>query len=192
MTDTTATQGLLRTTASDNPRQMATYLQTLAEQVDRRMATQAYNQRRSRRPPFACLQLLTEIVYDSNASPNEIQFDTVGEDTAGLADLSVDPAVINLTTAGWWMVGGYAHTTGFGAANSDTQLNIGIGSGSFAEGSVRDGAIALAATGTSTLVRMATPGVGQVRMDITWNGSSVASTTILRYAEMWAFRVRDL
>lgn len=192
MTDTTATQGLLRTTSSDSPRLMASYIQGLAEGVDRRVATHAYNQRRARVRPFAVLQLNTEIIYDANASPNEIIFDTIGEDTAGLADLSVDPRIIQLTTTGWWCVGGYVHTTGFGAAASDTQINIAIGSGIFTAGTVRDGAIALAAVGASTLVRMAVPNQYQVRMDISWVGSSVASTTFLRYAEMWAFKVRDL
>lgn len=191
MTDTTATQGLLRTTVTDNPRLMASYLQGLAEGVDRRMQVHALNQRRSRRRPFACLMVTEEIVYDSNGDPNEIPFDTIGEDTAGLTDLSVDPRVITLTSSGWWAFGGYAQTTGFGAAASDTQLNISVGGVAFAFGTVRDGAIALAAMSASSLFRFPTPGA-QMRMDINWNGASVASTTFLRYAEMWAFKVRDL
>lgn len=192
MTDLTATQGLLRTTATDNPRLMATYLETLATQVDRRMATQAFNQRRSRRRPFACLQVNTEVAYDANLQPDEIPFDTVAEDTAGLADLSEDPRVINLKTAGWWIVGGYVHTTGFGAAASDTQITISAGGGFFVADSVRDGAIGLAAVGASFLARIPTPNTNQVKMTITWNGSSTSSVTTLRYAEMWAWRVRDL
>lgn len=192
MTDTTVTQGLLRTTPTDNPRQMATYLRTLAEQVDRRMATHAYNQRRLRRRPFANLQVNTEIVYDANAIPNVVQFDTIAEDTAGLADLSVDPHIINLATAGWWMVGGYAHTTGFGVSASDTMITINAGGGQFISGAVRDAAIALAAVPASFLVRVPTPNVNQVKMSVSWLGGSAASTTFLRYAEMWAWKVRDL
>ena len=192
LTDTTPTQGLLRTTPTDNPRLMATYLKTLAEQVDRRMAAHAYNQRRARRRPFACLQVNTEVVYDANAVPDVVRFDTIAEDTAAMADLSLDPAIITLTSAGWWCVGGYAHTTGFGSAASDTQMNISVGGGYYTAGTVRDGAIALAAVGSSFIVRMATPNLYAARMDISWAGGSVASTTYLRYAEMWAWKVRDL
>jgi hypothetical protein len=157
------------------------------------MSTQFYNLQRSKRRPFAVLQLNTEILYDANVDPDEVIFDTIGEDTAGLADLSVDPRIITLTTAGWWAVGGYVHTTGFGAANSDTQVIVSPGGGSyFTAGSTRDGAIALAAIGASTLVKMTTPNLYTVRMDISWTGSSTSSVTTLRYAEMWAFKVRDL
>ena len=192
MTDLTATQRLLRTTPTDTPRQMSTYLQTLAEQVDRRMATQAYNQRRSKRRPFAMLEVGTEVAYDASAFPDEVSFDTISEDTAGLADLSLDPHVINLAVTGWWCVGGYAHTTGFGSAASDTQVTINVSGGLFVAGSVRDGAIGLAAVGASFLARVPTPGTYQAKMNISWNGGSTTSVTTLRYAQMWAWKVRDL
>lgn len=193
MTDTTATQGLLRTQLTDDHKKMDVYLGTLARQVDQRISTQLFNQRRARLRPFAILEVGTEVLYDSNAVPNEIVFDTIGEDTDGMADLSVNPSVISLTSPGFWAVGGYVHTTGFGAAASDTQMNINVsGGGGFTAGSVRDQAIALAATSASFLLRMATPNAFKVFADITWNGASTSSVTTLRYAQLWAYKVRDL
>lgn len=188
VTDTTATQGLLRTTSTDTPRLMATYLGTLAEQVDRRVATQRFNLRRSARRPFALLQMNTEVAFDANAIPPYVVFDTIGQDTAGLADLSVDPSIITVGP-GWWCAGAYVHTTGFGSAASDTQVIVNVGNDVFSD-QTRDQAIGLAAVSVSFMSRVTAPVA--VRCRVSWSGASTSSVTTLRYAEMWAFKVRDL
>lgn len=190
MTDKTATQNLTRTTSTDDPKQMATYLATLASEVDLRMAAHYYDLGRSQRPPFAVVRRLVESAFDITSS-GRVGFDTVEEDTAGLVDLSVSDLVINLRQTGWWMFGGYIHCTGFGSAASDTSINV-LAAGVNAVNAVRDAAIGLAAVSVSSLTQVTTPNVSTCTMSISFAGASTSNVTTLRFAEMWAYKVRDL
>jgi hypothetical protein len=190
VTDKTATQNLTRTTVTDDPKQMNTYLETLAKEVDRRAAAHVYDLGRSSRPPFAIVRQNVETIYDTTGSPS-IPWDTVEEDTAGLVDLSVSDTVINLRQAGYWCVGAYVHTTGFGSAASDTSLHLLAGSESTV-GAVRDQAIGLAAVSVDLMVKITVPNLYFARAYIDFAGASLANTTFLRFAEMWAYKVRDL
>lgn len=190
VTDKTATQNLTRTTATDDPRQMDVYLGTLAKEVDLRTAAHLYDLGRSRRPPFACLRQNVETLYDTSTSPS-VAFDTVEEDTAGLVDLTVSDTVINLRQTGYWCVGSYAHTTGFGAAASDTTLHL-LAASEQTAGIVHDAAIGLAAVGVDVTVKVLVPNLYFARMYIDFSGASTSNVTTLRFAEMWAYKVRDL
>jgi hypothetical protein len=190
LTDKTITQNLTRTTATDDPKQMHSYLGTLAEEVDRRVNAHRYDLRRVQNRPFAVLRSYGTQVYDAVAS-SAIPFNAVEEDTADLVDLSVSNTLINLRTTGWWCVGSYVQCTGFGAANSDVVLHLNAGPGGIL-GIVRDQAIGLAALSVHTMVEITVPDTYTARTWVDWSGSSVANTTFLQFAEMWAYKVRDL
>lgn len=186
MTDKTATQNLTRTTSGDDPREMATYLKTLATETDLRMAAQFYDLGRAQSPPLAALRITSPVVYDGGQAP-PIVWDTVVEDTSGLVDLSSDPTLIVPNEPGWWAFGGYVQTTGFGSANSDTTLSIGG-----ATNSTRDGGLGLSCPNVAGMFQVTTPGVLFLSSYVSWTGSSTSSLTTIYYGEMWCYKVRDL
>ncbi len=191
MTDKTATQNLTRTQASDDPRQVAAYLKTLATEADQRMAAHYRDLARSQNPPFAMLRVGTPFVLDgSNVVTRLVPFDTVAIDTAGLTDLSVDPHVITLTETGYWMVGGYAWTSGFNG-NNDTYVRISAGNNNVADFR-HDAAIGFVGASASAEMPNVSTNGSNVTMIVSWIGSSSTPLTQIVYAELWAFKVRDL
>lgn len=187
MTDKTATQNLTRTTATDDPKQVAAYLRTLAMEADQRMRSHFYDLGRSQRRPFAAVRVSTPFDYDYTVSNNIINYDTVEEDTAGLVDLSASPQVITLTETGFWAVGGYLETTGFGLANADVWMEL---SGGFYN-VVRDGDADFLPVSVFGIRSVTVPNTSLISQILN-SGSSSTSITTVRAARMWAYKVRDL
>lgn len=190
MTDKTTTQNLTRTTIGDDPKRMSDYLAPLAEETDRRVTAHLYDLDRVQKRPFAIIRKYGIEVYDAVASA-AIPFDAVEEDTAALVDFSLSNTVINLRQTGWWCVGSYVQCTGFGAAASDTVLHLNAGPVGVL-GIVRDQAIGLAALSAQAIVKITVPSTYYARTWVDWSGASTANTTTLQFAEMWAYKVRDL
>lgn len=194
MTDKTATQNLTRTVASDDPRQMAAYLKSLATDADLRMAAHFRDLARSQGPPFACLQVLNPVSVDQTlaAGPwtGTVPFDTVAADTAGMVDLSVSVYQINFVETGWWWVGMYLLCDGFGSsADVYGQLSA---NGDAQRDARHDALIGNIGCHTSFPVRVtslitATP----VFLSMA-SSSSTRNTTTISYAEMFACKLRDL
>jgi hypothetical protein len=193
MTDKTATQNLTRTVASDDPRKMATYLQSLAQDVDLRMASHFRDLARSKNPPFAVLQLNTPAIVDrtSAAGPGtgSVPFDTAPVDNADLTDMSASAYQIVLTQTGFWLVGAYLLCDGFGAG-ADLSMTLHAGD---AEHDTRhdnittnQGLHVLLPVRVNSLLSI-TP--TYVTLDAT---STARNTSTVSYAEMFACKVRDL
>src|SRR5512147_215599 len=183
MTDKTTTQNLTRTTAGDDPKRMADYLQALATDADQRMAAQFYDLQRSVEPPFACLRLTTPVQVDANVidpgAPftGSIPFDTVDGDTAGLVDLSASPYVINLTETGWWWCGGYAFASGFGGSPADMAVTVHANGMSLADPR-HDALFGPFGAGLGGAVRVTSLATVQpAALSIGWNGASASSVT---------------
>lgn len=200
MTDKTATQNLTRTQAGDDPRQMATYLQTLATEADQRMTAHLRDLARALDPPMAVLRLNVPIQLDANVtlpgSPYQggVPFDTVDLDTGGMVDLSASQFTITLTEPGWWHVGGYALLNGFspGSSSSDVMANIRANFSTFSDPR-HDGQYGFFGSGSSGVTQvLSVAGAGPVAMVVTWSGASSTSVTTIQYAELWAVKDRDL
>lgn len=188
VTDKTLTQNLTRTTATDDPKQMAGYLGTLAREVDQRMRAHFYDLSRSQRRPFAVLRKsVPEIVDTSLVTNASIHYDTVDVDTGGMIDLSVSDITINLRETGWYCLGGYLHTTGFGAVNTDVWMAVDGG-----YNAVRDGGLAFSPVSVSYITQVTAPDVTTIGSQMLWSGSSSTSSTTILSAQMWAYKVRDL
>lgn len=123
MTTKTATQNLTKPTPTDDPRQMASYLASLAGDVDARMAAQLRTLARSQVPPAALVRMTASRAFSSlDVMPN-IPFDTVAFDTTGTAvDLTTNPYVINLVSPGWWVVGGFVAASGWPAVIGELSI----------------------------------------------------------------------
>lgn len=200
MTDKTATQNLTRTTASDDPKQMAAYLKQLATDADQRMAAHFFDLNRSVTPPFAVLRLYTPVQVDALViapgapSPGSVPFDTVEIDTAGLVDLSANAYQIALTETGWWWVGGYAFINGFGTSTNADSGVIVRANGAVVPDLRHDGLLGFFGAGASGPVTRITD-VTTARpacLTVTWNGGSTTSITTVNFAELWVCKVRDL
>lgn len=189
MTDKTSTQNLTRTTATDDPKKMASYLKTLATETDQRMHSQRYHLGRSQRPPFAFLRRSAAMLYDKDAYPSNVPFDIVGEDTAGMVDLSVDPSGIYFRSTGWYQLGAYVLLSGFGSPNADVTIYI----GNEGEAAARDQGSGAVGVSVSTLQQVSSLAADPaIRLVISSLGSSTTSVTTLYYAQMYAYKVRDL
>ncbi len=186
MTDKTTTQNLTRTTPTDDPKQVAGYLGTLAREVDQRVRSHFYDLGRSQRRPFALISLASPLTVDWT-SYSYVQYDTVEEDTAGLVDLSVSASRIFLKETGYWMVGGYLQTTGVSAANADIWMGV---SGSY--NSVRDGLIGMAPVTVVRTTRVTTPNSSYITGQMLNSGSSGSNFTTIQASQLWAYKVRDL
>jgi hypothetical protein len=185
VTDKTSTQNLTRTT--DDPKQMAGYLGTLAREVDQRMRAHYYDLSRSQRRPFAVLRkTVPEIIDTSLVSDASIHYDTVDVDTGGMIDLSVSDITINLREPGWYCLGGYLLCTGFGAVNTDVWMAVNGG-----YNAVRDGGLAFSPVTVSYLTQITAPDQN-IGSQMLWSGSSTTSSTTILSAQMWAYKVRDL
>lgn len=203
MTDKTATQNLTRTTATDDPRKMATYLQTLATEADRRMAAHFRDLDRLTNPPLAVLRLTAPTQIDvvtaspEKPSPDAVPFDSVEIDTAGQVDLSVSRYVINFTETGWWWVGGYAYFTDFfPGSNADPTVRVqanGSSGPNFYDPRHAAGGGSYVGAGGSMSVRITDVAASlPAFLHIFNNGSSTTNLTTVAFAELWALKVRDL
>lgn len=194
MTDKTATQNLTRTTASDDPRKMATYLKQLATDADLRMTAQFYDLDRSVTPPFCVARCTIPYTLDATQVPagasytGSVQFDTVEIDTAGMIDLSANPFSIKLPELGYYWVGGYALTSGMGTTVDDY---VSVRAGSFELRDPRhDGLFGFVGSGISSEVRISTASA-QASPAALAIGPSSGSTTVF-FAELWVMKARDL
>ena len=195
MTDKTATQNLTRTTATDDPRQMAAYLKALATDADQRMTAHFHDLGRSQTPPFAVVRLNTPTVVDttiSNPWNGTIPFDTVEIDTNGMVDLSASAYQINLNDTGFWWVGGYALLDGLGSSNADTGVLV-RANGDSGGDPRHNGLFGNMGSGTSLPVRVANLATVTPAFLTVYNaGSTTRNTTTVTFAELWACKVRDL
>jgi hypothetical protein len=192
MTDKTTTQNLTRTTQSDDPKQMAAYLKSLATEADQRMRSHFYDLGRSQYRPLAVIRRTVPFSLDIFGASTRVGFDTVDVDTAGLVDLSAFDYGITLRETGFWACGGYIVLTSFGNANADVYLTL-----SGVEGSnvTRDGG-----HGGTGVVPVSVFGHGQVTVPNTtvvsmtfgFTGSSSTFVTTVQAAHLWAYKVRDL
>lgn len=193
MTDKTATQNLTRTQATDDPRKQALYLATLAGEIDQRMTTQYHHIGRSQVPPAALVRRLEPMAFSTlDASPN-VLFDTVEFDTFGLVDLATQPHGIPLSIEGYWVVGGYAQVTGWPTGTGEFLLQLFNAQGSV-NAAFHDGAAGFAAGAASVLSRATTPLTSIAALGIDFLGTlpGGAEGSTLNYAELWAYKVRDL
>jgi hypothetical protein len=193
MTDKTATQNLTRTQSTDDPRKVATYLKTLAVEVDQRMAAQYSEIARAQVPPAAIVRVLNPYAIHSNDVGFNVVFDTVELDTAGLVDLSVNPKVINLGSPGYWVVGAYAECTGWPTASGDMLLFL-LSGGSSRTAGFHDGNLSFVSGSVSVIESTSAPLTEQASLGVTFTGTMPggAEGSQLLYAEMWAYKVRDL
>lgn len=193
MTDKTATQNLTRTQSTDDPRKVATYLETLAVEVDQRMAAQYSEIGRAQVPPAAIVRMLSPYAIRSdNVQPNVV-FDTVELDTAGLVDLAVNPKVINLSSPGYWMVGGYIETIGWVGATGNVLLYV-VSGGSSRTAGFHDANLSFVSGAVSVIESTNYPLTEQAALGVLFTGTipGGAEGSQLLYAEMWAYKVRDL
>lgn len=194
MTDKTATQNLTRTQATDDPRKMASYLATLASEVDQRMAAQYRAIGRSQVPPAALVRMTEPRAFRSDDVLPNVPFDTVEFDTAGLVDLATQPYGIPLLSEGYWEVGGYAACTGWPTGAGEMVLRLFYGGGS-TNVAFHDGGLSFVSGSasvlsvTSSIASAATAAIG-VDFLGTLPGGAEGST--LLFAELWAYKVRDL
>jgi hypothetical protein len=189
MTDTTATQNLTRTTATDDPRQMASYIQRLATDIDQRMTAHYHDLDRSSTPPAACIRVTTPVTVDSAAAFPQIVFDTVMFDTAGLVDLTNDPRQIQLLYPGYWCIGAYVQTSGFGGGSTDVGILLKSG-GSTTNSDYHDASLGV--SGSYSLVETTLSGQGEIAaLGLVALGSPSTFVTTVTFAELWAYKIRD-
>lgn len=191
MADKTATQNLTRPQSTDSQRDQWFYLKTLAGEVDQRMTAQWYDVGRLQNPPLCVLRLNTPVLLDISGGQSLI-FDTVDQDTGGLADPG--GSRILLTEAGYWEVGFYIRCTGLGLGTAaDIQGTFSAPSSSIGENR-RDGSVEDVGIPFYTTILSQTPSSDSLSVALGYNGAGGAHGTIttVTYAEMWACKVRDL
>lgn len=196
MPGTTATQKLTYPVNTDLLKDQWSYQRTLAQQVEGRFVNHYYDLGRSQVPPLAVVDLTIPASYPVQGSftpGNELlDFDTVQVDTANLVDLSANPNVINLTTPGYWSVGGYAFEIGTTCSAGSVILYVsGTGfTGQNFQNSARDvGVAGFNAQAVSYDVQITSTGTVFAYIGI--NGTC-NNTTSVQNARMWAYWVRDL
>lgn len=193
MTDKTATQNLTRTQSTDDPRQLPGYLTTLRDEVDRRMAAQYYQLGRAQQFPAALIRASTQAISSLDAKPN-IEFDTVAFDTQGdLVDLGESPYRIKLNSPGWWVVGAYASCTGWPPASGDMILVLESGSSTRTVG-FHDGNLGFVGGSFSVMESTNYPLTEECSLAVSFSGTMPGGSegSTLTFAEMWAYKVRDL
>lgn len=194
MTTKTATQNLTKPTPTDDPRQMASYLASLAGDVDARMAAQLRTLARSQVPPAALVRMTASRAFSSlDVMPN-IPFDTVAFDTTGTAvDLTTNPYVINLVSPGWWVVGGFVAASGWPAVIGELSIWMQAG-GSTQTVAFHDGQLGYVSGGCSVFESTDYPLGETCALGAQHVGPMISGQegSTLLYAELWAYKVRDL
>ena len=202
MPGTTATQKLTYPTSGDNLKDQATYLATLAKQVDARVAANANILANQLNRPCAIVDCT--IPNTINITSNQlsiIKFDSVVVDTAGLVDLSADQRVIKLNSTGYWLIGSYIDFIGSpGGSNcaSVGSITVGLncdnGTPSIFSNYVKDFNAIHSYVHCSGLVQITNPALpGNVYIQGTGVGGTGCSFLLTaNTARMWAFKVREL
>lgn len=198
MTDKTATQNLTRTQSTDDPKQVQAYLETLATEIDQRMAAHFHDLGRSVRPPFCVARLTNPTVVDSavvapGASfTGSVPFDTVEIDTAGMIDLSANAYTITPPEPGYYWCGGYALTNGFGSNAADVYATVQAGGRRFND--PRHDALNgfIGSGGDGMALYTTVPAALPPSLTVGYTGSFVTTTTTVFFAELWCMKMRDL
>lgn len=200
MPGTTATQKLTYPTSGDNLRDQATYLATLAKQVDARVKANADILARQLNRPCAIIDCTTPSTISTTVS-TPIQFDTVVVDTAGLVDLSLDRRLITLNSTGYWLLGCYVDFSGTpGGSNCTTngainlKINCDNGTPSTWSNYVKDFNVVhsyVCCAGLTQVTSPSAPGKVYLTGDIA-NGTGCTFSLTTTAARMWAFKVREL
>jgi hypothetical protein len=198
MPGTTATQKLTYPTSGDNLKEQAQYLETLARQVDARVASNAAMLARQLDRPFAVIDCTIPNVISTTAV-NAIDFDSVVLDTAGLVDLSSDQRVITLSP-GYWILGGYVDFIGSpGGSNCTTgaitlRLNCDNATPNVWSQFAKDFSDAhtyVQCSGLAQVLDPALPGKVYLTADIAY-GTGCSFLLTASTARMWAFKAREL
>ena len=199
MPGTTATQKLTYPTSGDNLKDQATYLTTLAKQIDARVAANAAILASQLNRPFAVIDC-TIPNQISTVALTPIKFDSVVADTAGLVDLSADQRVITLSP-GYWIVGGYVDFVGTpGGSNCATiggltlRLQCDNATPSVFSQYAKDpnlGHTYIQSSGLAQVLNPATPGKLYLTADIA-TGTTCTFLLTASTARMWAFKAREL
>lgn len=191
MGDKTGTQNLSRTTSGDDPKLTWQALRTLGGEIDQRVQSHLHDVGRSMTRPFALVRLRTTAIIDRTQPFPQLAFDTVEIDTFGGADLTADPKVINLTVPGWWCIGAYVQSAGFQPNPGDFSINVRAGS-SVLGADAHDGLDGVCGLSFSAMVQ--TDGVSghNAALGIGGPGVNPLQTATVGFAELWAYKVRDL
>jgi hypothetical protein len=201
MPGTTATQKLTYPTSGDNLKEQAQYLETLAKQLDARVAANADLLARQLDRPCAIIDCTVPNVISNQLSSSLIQFDSVVLDTAGLIDLSSDRRVITLNSTGYWLVGGYVDFQGTPGGSGCSSLgaialalNCDNGVAARWPNFVKDLNSGHSYLHTSGLTQILSPSApGRLYMNAALSGGTGCGTTFNVFtARMWAFKVREL
>lgn len=198
MPGTTATQKLTYPTSGDVLKDQALYLETLARQVDARVASNASILASQLDRPFAVIDCTVPNAISTTAV-SAIKFDSVVLDTAGLVDLSADQRVITIPP-GYWLLGGYVDFIGSpGGSNCTTgaitlRLQCDNATPNVWSQMAKDFADAhtyVECSGLAQVLSPALPGKVYLTADIAYGSACSFSLTAFT-ARMWAFRVREL
>lgn len=203
----TATQNLRFPDATDFVDDMASYIETLARQLDSRMRGHDLDQLRTNTErPFCVLRTSGPQTINSTADPTTslIKFDTVLVDTDNMADLDNLPQAMTIRTPGWYQFGWYAVCPSTGCTPG---TGVGIWQTNSASGGFSNVALfgskntqttdannGWVPGGSSELGRASTlsppPTWGWINLLIT--GTACASLINCQFAKIWAYKVRDL
>lgn len=192
MADKTATQNLTRAQSTDRVVDYWQYLKTLAIEADQRMTSHYYDLDRQVNSPFCVMRLNTPVTLNFGGSNAQIIFDTVDEDTGDMADPS--GITISLNTAGYWEVGFYLMCTGLGGGTAADMMTVMSTPQGTHNESRRDGSIEQVGLSGYTKVKALAPATDTVSLAMTYSGTPGAhlNYTVVTYAEMWAYKYRDV
>jgi hypothetical protein len=194
MTDKTLTQNLTRTTATDDPRRFASYLETLRDEVDRKVAAQYYHLNRSANFPAAMVHTGDPFAIRSDDIKPNIIFETVDFDVTGkCVDLATNNKIITLASPGYWHVGGYVAVTGWPTGSGDFLVWLQAGSSIRTLG-FHDGNLGFCSGSASVLTSVDYPLTSYAALGAAYSGTlpGGAEGSTLIYAQLWAWKVRDL
>lgn len=191
MADKTATQNLTRPQGTDSQRDHWLWLKTLAVEADQRMTSHWYDVDRATNPPLCVVRLTTPRSFDLALSPR-ITFDTVEQDVGGMADPTGNGILLNQT--GYWDVGFYVECNGLGAGvSAEIEARMDTPQGQVGDNRA-DAALGFVPISMADTIRSATPATNTLTLSMTYSGTagSQGSVTQVTYAELWAFKIRDL
>lgn len=201
MTGTTATQKLTYPTSGDLLKEQAGYLETLARQVDARVAANVALLTSQLNRPLAIVDCTLPNSISATSSASLIQFDSVAVDTHGLVDLSHDRRVINFSSTGYWLIGAYVDFQGSpGGSNcaSNGAIVLEMNSDNITpdrwSNHVKDMNNGHSYVQVSGLAQSTDPlNLGRIYLDAFISvGTTCSNTLTVAGARMWAFKVREL
>lgn len=194
MADKTATQNLTRPQSTDLVRDQWLFQRTLARELDARHAGHDADIARSRTPPMTLLRASTWRTYNLVSGVDDdrvIQWDEVIVDTAGAANLSLNPKYLTIPEPGYWHAGCYALSAGVFSGNYfDLRISM---AGYEYWNSERDGGIGDLVACHTTIEQQvsAYDQIVTTQLNYTANGTGI-NTIEIRDAYLWLYKVRDL